>query len=443
MLLAVFNMRLGQWLLNPSAGKHSWMSWIWRHVQILPWPTLPMLLADHLLFDAEDRAWCLVTDGGHSENLGLWALLQRRCKLIVVSDAGEDPRHSFEDFLKVCRRVRLFHGVEVLDLHDKRPIDLQPLSVKEDDTCRYHFFIGRVLYPDDYMPDGVQPRTCKEGYIIYLKPSLTKDEENDLLRHFHHRQPFPHDPTVNQFYDPDMVESYRQLGFHIGRLLCSQLPENLANANRIDVEELFWNHLRHGPLYEVLHGSDGENRQQPPPEGKRDAVLRRLRRYDTDEVYRRAVAEEVRQILERHREKAEGGTGWRGPAMTLTAEQLAEWAVACNHRILRHDAPRPTGFTPAGRQNLIEMTVMLEGQFPNGILTAAQFAHLGQFAVQLSTQVFVEGGPETARMLILCLLTVFCFVPTGVPPGGLLERLAQGDAEVTDWLHVHYPAPQV
>jgi hypothetical protein len=62
-----------------------------------------------------------------------------------------------------------------------------------------------------------------EGYLIYLKPSLKGDEEADLLRHHVEHDPFPHDPTLDQLFDPDMVESYRQLGYHIGESLCKKL----------------------------------------------------------------------------------------------------------------------------------------------------------------------------------------------------------------------------
>jgi hypothetical protein len=437
-LLALANVRLGRWLPNPPRKDTTWLARTWHWLlSKLPWPTLPVLAAEHLFFDAEDRTWCLITDGGHSENLGLWALLQRRCQLIIVSDAGQDPEHSFDDFLKVCRRVRLFHGVEILDLHDNRPIDLQPLRRQQNASCPYHFFIGRISYPNGFMPVGKNANACKEGYVIYLKPSLTNDEANDLLRHFHHRQPFPHDPTVNQLYDEDMVESYRQLGYHIGDSLCQHLPGDLATAHRRSIDELFWDYLLHGPRRQVEHGPEEEDHYQPPPEPARDAT-RLLQRYDTDAGHRQALAEEIRQILVRHRG---GAPGWRVPTKEVTLGMLVEWAVACNNRALRRQPPLPAVYWALGRRRLVQLSVDLNLQLAAaGADHQATFTALARYAIALASDVFVDGGAETARTLILCYLTVRRFRSRiAEHPGGLLDRIEAGDAQqLAAWLEQHY-----
>jgi hypothetical protein len=277
-LLTLVNARTGQWLPLPDAGGQ-------RAGRLRRWllgrPAALCLLAE-LFRDAEDRLRGFVSDGGHSENLGLWPLLLRRCRLIIVSDAGEDPEHSFDDFLKVCRRMRLYHGVQVFDLHDDRPVDARPLLLQQDRTCAYHFFLGRVLYPEGFM-GATRP---EEGYLIYLKPSVTKDEDNDLLRHFRLRRPFPHDPTLNQLFDEDTVESYRQLGQHIGETLGRALPDDLwEKGKHYPIEELFWRYLIRGPRDDLT-----------PGQRRRDAE-RALRRYDAGPAHRKALAEEVRRLL--------------------------------------------------------------------------------------------------------------------------------------------------
>jgi len=47
-----------------------------------------------------------LTDGGHFENLGLYELVRRRCKLIIVCDAGADPAASYASFTSAIRRIR-------------------------------------------------------------------------------------------------------------------------------------------------------------------------------------------------------------------------------------------------------------------------------------------------------------------------------------------------
>jgi hypothetical protein len=207
-LMTTVNLRLGQWLPHPA--RRPW----------LPWPS-PLGVITAFLRDAEDRPRCFVADGGHDENLGLWPLVQRRCRLIIVSDASQDAEHSFDDFLKFCRRTRLQSGIEFVNLEGDGRIDFKTIELRSDFTTEYHYFVGRVLYPADFPSPGQE---AGEGFLIYLKPSMTLDEDPDLLRHFKQRRPFPHDPTLDQLFDEDTVESYRQLGSHIGGKLGQNLP---------------------------------------------------------------------------------------------------------------------------------------------------------------------------------------------------------------------------
>jgi hypothetical protein len=45
---------------------------------------------------------------------------------------------------------------------------------------------------------------------------------------------FPHDHTSDQFYDPQKFESYRQLGFHIGRSTYEKLFASQAMSGHHD-----------------------------------------------------------------------------------------------------------------------------------------------------------------------------------------------------------------
>ena len=118
-LMMILNLRLGQWLPNPR------MKAAWQR------PTYWQICKD-LHRPAEERAFCFLSDGGHRENPGLAPLLRRRCKLIIVSDAGYDPDHTFADFLKVCRTARSRYGTQLFDLVSKRSISLTDLQLKLD-----------------------------------------------------------------------------------------------------------------------------------------------------------------------------------------------------------------------------------------------------------------------------------------------------------------------
>jgi hypothetical protein len=237
LLMTVLNLRLGQWLpspVRPSARSR---------------PTVFALLLDAIR-RPEVRRYCLLSDGGHYENLGLQPLLQRDCRLIIVSDAGCDPDYAFADFLRVYRRARADLGIRLCRVDEGGdhaiPLDLlrpagtsrkhpapQPSTTDEGQTlsdsetgpdptaelpgCEArlsprHFLIAGIDYPDG-----------SRGHLVYLKPTLTGDEENDLSGYCRTHKDFPHDPTANQLYDEDQFESYRQLGYHIGEKLCQEL----------------------------------------------------------------------------------------------------------------------------------------------------------------------------------------------------------------------------
>ena len=69
-----------------------------------------------------------------------------------------------------------------------------------------HAAIGTIRYGDD-----------ETGILIYIKASLSGDE-NDYVLDYKRRNPtFPHESTVDQFFNEEQFEAYRALGFHAAR----------------------------------------------------------------------------------------------------------------------------------------------------------------------------------------------------------------------------------
>jgi hypothetical protein len=86
-------------------------------------------------------------------------------------------------------------------------------DIRPDSKSRFsrsHAQLFRVLYPatQDGRPAGV-------GLMLYLKLSLTGNEAELLKRYRLLHPDFPHQSTLDQFYDEEQFEAYRQLGVHV------------------------------------------------------------------------------------------------------------------------------------------------------------------------------------------------------------------------------------
>jgi hypothetical protein len=231
-MMTILNARLGYWLENPrnsddrpdegyvaQVRNKQWTNRAKRQISNglanLPW------VGEKFFGRAEKRTFWLqylwdqlrgqpsarrslvdLSDGAHTgDNNGLYPLLQRRCKIIVVGDAGCDPEFRFEDLSRVIRWAYL---------NDHINIHINPESLRPDEKTRFsqtHFVVGRIDYPD----------TAEPGYLLYFKPAMADDSEEISLRRYwrQHCQgddQFPHQTTGDQYYDEDQFEAYRRLG---------------------------------------------------------------------------------------------------------------------------------------------------------------------------------------------------------------------------------------
>ena len=209
-LLTVFNARLGAWLGNPASPTH------WRSCG----PRFGFVHLFRELFgwtQAEGR-YVYLSDGGHFENLGAYELIRRRCQYVIVSDAGQDPGHIFEDLGNLIHKCRTDFGIEI-------EIDLDAVRHGATNRCRWHCAIGRIRY-------DLIDRKAVAGTLVYLKPSLTGDEPADVLHYADSHPDFPHHTTADQFFDESALESYRALGEHVVRAVFTQSVGDVEDAER-------------------------------------------------------------------------------------------------------------------------------------------------------------------------------------------------------------------
>lgn len=204
--LALLNIRLGYWLRNPKfLFDRSWSR------RLLDW-LKPYLWQESLGMLHENRAQIYLTDGGHIENLGLYELLRRRCATIIVLDAEADPQFSFRSLVEAERYARIDLGVR-LDL-PWRDIQASSLAVN-DDIAKDQRRQTKDLVKRTHVARGVIEYGPNDlGEIIYIKASLTGDE-NDYILDYKARNPaFPHETTGDQMFSEEQFECYRALGFH-------------------------------------------------------------------------------------------------------------------------------------------------------------------------------------------------------------------------------------
>jgi len=235
LLLMLFNVRLGWWFGNPSKQTYGREG-----------PTLGIASAIRELAGAttDEGRWIYLSDGGHFENLGLYEMIRRRCRCIVVSDAGCDPDFTFEDLGNAARKVFIDLGVSI----NFRKLELQPRQNPPRPGVR--FAIGEISYP----------RSTKPGWLLYIKPTYQAAESVDVRSYASMHARFPHESTADQWFGESQLESYRALGAYIVENICTLgkgVPPGTtpASMSLMDLRSIAEQYL--GPGKDVEHEAPG------------------------------------------------------------------------------------------------------------------------------------------------------------------------------------------
>jgi hypothetical protein len=200
-LLAALNVRLGWWFGNPGrAGDRGWLGSRAPYRRTGPGFAADAFFNELFGLTNEDRRYVYLTDGGHFENLGLYEMVRRRCRYVVVSDAGQDGVRGFEDLGNAVRKIWIDLGVRVT-LN-------KPAIFEVPDTkglAKVYLATGTIEYVSD--PSG------KVGTLLYLKPALIGSEcAADIIAYGRAHAEFPHQSTTDQWFDEPQLEAYRALG---------------------------------------------------------------------------------------------------------------------------------------------------------------------------------------------------------------------------------------
>ena len=197
-VMTLLNARLGAWLGNPGdAGERTWR-------QDGPRSAVGSLVKEALGLTDNTSAYVYLSDGGHFENLAVYEMILRRCRQIVVLDAGCDPAFTYEDLGNALRKVRIDLKVPV-EFEDRY---IQPMREKKR-RCA----IATIRY-------SAVDATWLDGQLIYIKPMLLGTEPPDLEAYAAANPSFPHQSTGNQWFNESQTESYRMLGLHTLDEIC-------------------------------------------------------------------------------------------------------------------------------------------------------------------------------------------------------------------------------
>lgn len=221
LLLTIFNARLGYWTWNPLK---------WRKTLPIVW--WPMYFFYELFSRiGTDKKMLNISDGGHIENLAVYELLRRKCKLIVSVDAGEDPEFLFADLENLTIRARNELGIEIRFRRGQDPEDIiRPKASYGYSRRRFAIADLYQLWEKVVTEDGRETiehyKDKRIGILVYVKSSVTAPEgrpdisPKDYLKYGTYKYKiyhpvFPHEPTSDQFFDEIQWESYYQLGQYI------------------------------------------------------------------------------------------------------------------------------------------------------------------------------------------------------------------------------------
>lgn len=208
-LMTMFNVRLGRWCPNPARA-----AWTSASPPIGLFSLLSELFGQ---LDA-DAAYVHLTDGGHFDNLGIYELVRRRCRLVIAVDVGSDRFLAFEDLGNAIRRCGT-------DLHVRIDLDVSRLDANPGSgLCGASCAAGSIRY-------SLADRGAVDGVLLYIKPAIVGSENADLLNYRRLHPDYPHESIADQWFDEAQFESYRALGDHIVECALREAAQASRKAN--------------------------------------------------------------------------------------------------------------------------------------------------------------------------------------------------------------------
>ncbi|WP_315786715.1 MULTISPECIES: patatin-like phospholipase family protein [unclassified Bradyrhizobium] len=226
-VMTILNMRLGIWVGNP---------WLKGERRSQPAYWSPTLTAGLLGYGrARTGAFIEISDGGNFENLGLYELVRRKLGIIVLIDGEADATIALPALVSAAVRIKEDFKA-TLTFEPAAGVDrLLPVDKEVGYPAGAHFakspyVVGRVRY-EDGSPDSI---------VIYLKATLIRDLDFTTAGYRAGSPDFPHETTLDQFFDPSQFEAYRDLGFRSASIMIRELGLAGSGSHRFPSRDELW-----------------------------------------------------------------------------------------------------------------------------------------------------------------------------------------------------------
>lgn len=207
-VLAFFNLRLGWWAGNPNAQATS--------SRRGPGFAARELLMEMLGATDDEHGYVYLSDGGHFDNLGLYEMVGRGCRFILVVDAAGDD----SNLAVALRKIRIDLGVEITMhglgglSHDKA--DRKATARWAWGEVDYSNLAWRRCNPSNNRVADDNNAKDNKGILLCVRPVLLKDggESADVRDYAAQNVEFPYESILDQQFEESQFESYRRLGLH-------------------------------------------------------------------------------------------------------------------------------------------------------------------------------------------------------------------------------------
>jgi len=199
----ILNLDLGYRIANPNTNSA---------IRLLHWlAPFPLYFAADWL-QGDRTTGIHLSDGGHTDNLGVFSLVRRGTRKIIAVDAEQDQKSVFEGAHRLKVQLEKELGLKLdFNAPDTR-IDVY------NNPLAQAVIKGRI--------SGLVDKNGNDAPIelLYLKLSLDRQLLQtsgqaypfSIVKYQEKDKQFPHDPTFDLFYSPEQYRAYRDLGYVIG-----------------------------------------------------------------------------------------------------------------------------------------------------------------------------------------------------------------------------------